>query len=414
MLKFSYLLMNKFKFEKYISKIDRNRKIQPGFWGRNYLLSVVIPSYGEYEDLGAALYSLALNDKILLSKTIIIIVINSPMIQIKKEYSEINSKLLYDLENNNFQKKYELNNLNLAWIDASRCGSELNGKGGVGKARKLGMDYSLLYFDWNLSPLMISLDADTLVEKTYLKAIYDYFKSNSDFVGASISFKHQTADNELDESIIRDYEHYLNDYVAKLKKARSPYAYHTVGSAMAFRAEYYIKAGGMKTHRGGEDFYFMQSLRKLGKIGYIANTSVHPSPRISGRVPFGTGPRLKKTIEGSELMLYNPKVFERLGNTLHEIRKWLSNSNIKYSELKMNLDTKCSNFLDKNNFSTVWNKIIENNLKNIGELSERDKRKLLCALHVWFDAFRTLKFIHFLENEYPDEFPKVEIPKANT
>ncbi|HJO93084.1 MAG TPA: hypothetical protein QF753_06780 [Victivallales bacterium] len=401
--------MSEFKFQKYLSKIDRTREIQSNFSIKNYLLSIVIPVYGEYEDLGQVLYNLTFNDKNLLKKTLITIIINSPAYLPNTKYIEINNRLLSELKNNNFQNKFKLHNLNLCWIDASTAGNELSGKGGVGRARKLGMDYSLFYMNWNLSPLIISLDGDTLVEEKYLESIFRYFESNNHIVGTSISFKHQKADSVLDESAIREYEVYLHDYVYKLKNAKSPYAYYTIGSAMAFRAEYYIKAGGMKTHRGGEDFYFMQSLRKLGKIGHITDTSVHPSSRISGRVPFGTGPRLKKTVGGSELKLYNPKIFDLLGKTLREVRKWLACNDLSYSELELKLDSRCLDFLEENNFSEIWDKIVENNLKKRDKLSKKNKKKLLCAFHVWFDAFKTLKFIHYLENEYPEEFPKINI-----
>ncbi|MCP4177574.1 MAG: hypothetical protein GY756_07390 [bacterium] len=401
--------MNTFKFKKYINKIDRKRKIQSNLQIENYLISVVIPVYGEYEDLGRTLYSLTFNDEFLLSKTIIMIVINSPANIPNYQYIEINSKLLDNLKNNDFQKRFELQNLNLCWIDASTKGNELSGKGGVGKARKMGMDYSLLYLDWSLSPLIISLDGDTLVEENYLKSIYTHFESEKYNIGISISFYHQKAYNKQDESAIKEYEFYLHDYVINLRKAKSPYAYYTIGSAMAFRAEYYIKAGGMKNHRGGEDFYFMQSLRKLGKIGHVINTSVHPSSRISGRVPFGTGPRLKKTIEGNELKLYNTKIFELLEETLCDVRRWIAKGKLEYSVLKEKLNRKSVMFLEDNEFDKIWPSIIDNNLKDNEKLTKKKKKKLLCAFHVWFDAFRTLKFIHFLENEYPDEFPKIKI-----
>jgi hypothetical protein len=42
----------------------------------------------------------------------------------------------------------------------------------------------------------------------------------------------------------------------------------------------------------------------LGPYGNISSTTVYPSPRISDRVPFGTGAAMKKWAEGnSELML---------------------------------------------------------------------------------------------------------------
>ncbi|MEM4247718.1 MAG: hypothetical protein QXH80_00460, partial [Candidatus Nanoarchaeia archaeon] len=101
--------------------------------------------------------------------------------------------------------------------------------------------------------------------------------------------------------------------MAGLTFAGSPYAYHTLGSAMAFRASAYISAGGMPRKNGGEDFYMLQALRKIGRIGLISNTTVYPSSRISDRVPFGTGPRLKQYLDGTKNnYVYNPQIFKDL------------------------------------------------------------------------------------------------------
>jgi hypothetical protein len=59
-------------------------------------------------------------------------------------------------------------NHNLCWIDCSSKGFGLKAKGGVGVARKIGMDSSLPYLNWNNDPIILSLDADTIVDANYL------------------------------------------------------------------------------------------------------------------------------------------------------------------------------------------------------------------------------------------------------
>ena len=60
-------------------------------------------------------------------------------------------------------------------------------------------------------------------------------------------------------------------------------------------------------------------------------------------------------------------------------------------------------------FNVIWANILKNNVKKDGLLSENDRKKLLWAFHVWFDAFKTLKFVHFLEKEYPGIYSKIDI-----
>jgi len=57
-----------------------------------------------------------------------------------------------------------------------------------------------------------------------------------------------------------DFDAAIADWL--LQQAGSPYAYHTIGSAFACRAEAYIAAGGMNRRHAAEDFYFLQQLAK--------------------------------------------------------------------------------------------------------------------------------------------------------
>ena len=68
--------------------------------------------------------------------------------------------------------------LRLGYIDASSKGFEIpEREGGVGMARKIGMDKALRLLNKNFSEkkLIVSLDADTLVQTNYLDAIKNYF-----------------------------------------------------------------------------------------------------------------------------------------------------------------------------------------------------------------------------------------------
>ena len=74
-----------------------------------------------------------------------------------------------------------------------------------------------------------------------------------------------------------------------MKYSNLPYSFHTIGSAFALTASAYARQGGMNRRKAGEDFYFINKLIKGEVFGEINDTTVIPSPRVSNRVPFGTG-----------------------------------------------------------------------------------------------------------------------------
>ncbi len=197
-------------------------------------------------------------------------------------------------------------------VDAASAGLELPIKdGGVGLARKLGHDLLLPRLDFcSTDPVMVSLDVDTLVKSGYAGAIMAHFRSSA-AGGAVIPFEHLQAEGERESRAIERYELFLRCYVAGLAFAGSPYAFHTVGSAMACRASAYLKCGGMNRRRAGEDFYFLQSLAKTSGIEQLKGTTVQPSPRRSTRVPFGTGRAMGMLLDGepNSIRFYRPECY---------------------------------------------------------------------------------------------------------
>ncbi len=394
-----------FKKNKYLNKnsID-NINIFPFRPSSKFKISVVIPVYGEHKSLKETLLSLNKNSHEYLSQTVVIIVINSPEINENIKYAQDNLKLLTELSASTYLPQ---NNLNLFWIDASSTGNKLPGSGGVGMARKLGMDASLFFAEWGKEPIIISLDADTLVMNNYLESIFHFFQKFK-YCAGSINFLHRQDQSDEINNAVKEYEGYLNSYVDGLKFAGSPYAFHTIGSAMTFRASSYIAAGGMKKLKGGEDFYFMQSLKKLGEIGVVDKTTVFPSARISQRATFGTGIRISESLNGKSIKCYNPNVFVTLKTLLDTIDNWIGFS----ESLSTFLNLKDSNpevylFFEKNNLTELWTKIYTNTISSKIELNSSQREKLKTAFHNWFDAFKTLKFIHFLENSYPEKYSKL-------
>jgi hypothetical protein len=93
---------------------------------------------------------------------------------------------------------------------------------------------------------------------------------------------------------------YLRYVVEGLGLARYPGALHTVGSAMAVRVDGYQAQGGMNRRQAGEDFYFLNKFLRIGRIRQAQGGLVRPAPRVSDRVPFGTGAAMGRWLAGDD------------------------------------------------------------------------------------------------------------------
>jgi hypothetical protein len=188
---------------------------------------------------------------------------------------------------------------------------------GVGLARKTAMDEALYRFNQLEQPdgIIVSLDADTLVDRNYFRSVLNHFKEHPRDVGVTIPFQHLTEGlPEKQQKGIRTYEQYLWYYKNALDWAGYPHAMYTIGSAFAVTSEAYMKRGGMTRRKAGEDFYFLQTLTQTGHVGEVKSTMVYPSARVSLRVPFGTGPFMKKWMANPDeaLMTFNFQAFRDL------------------------------------------------------------------------------------------------------
>jgi hypothetical protein len=188
---------------------------------------------------------------------------------------------------------------------------------GVGAARKFGMDTAVHWFNTFNVPkgIIASLDADVQVDPNYLIAVYEYFNSYPKSGAAVIKFAHPISGSEFSNnqySAIVLYELYLRFFKLGLMWCGYPFPIHTIGSCFAVTANSYCKVGGMNRKQGGEDFYFLHKLTATTNIGEITNTCIYPSPRISNRVPFGTGPEVEKILNAGIHLTYQAKLFDLL------------------------------------------------------------------------------------------------------
>lgn len=370
--------MNK-QLKKYLSTRAVSGPWQiEGIQRNDFRAAIIIPALDERQSLPQTLASLARNPAECLNHTLILIVINNRC-AVAADQLQDNQETLVWLRSQPYPQ------LNLAWIDASSSGFEMPSKEGVGLARKIGFDLALAHLDWPGEPLLISLDADTLVDANYLSAIQCHFR-DSDKGGATVPFRHQAGDTPEQEAAIRRYELYLRSYLFGLQQAASPYAYHTIGSAFACRAKAYIGAGGMNRRHAAEDFYFLQQLAKTCGVELLSGTVVQPSPRSSDRVPFGTGKAVQGQVEEGRMLFQFSSVaaFSVLRDWLRLVDDCVDFPADDLLQRAGHISPLLRGFLLELKFAAVWQKL---------QANHADRQRRLTAFHGWFDGLRTRQLL---------------------
>jgi len=270
---------------------------------------------------------------------------------------------------------------------------------GAGLARKKGMDEAVYRFNLsgNAAGIIVSLDADTIVDANYLTEIENHFLVNSGHVGATISFNHQKAGLSVRQDLgIRLYEKYLFFYRYALEYTGYPYSMFTVGSAFAVTAGGYVKRGGMTRRKAGEDFYFLQNLAFIGEIGEITSTCVHPSARESMRVPFGTGASITRWLNETDDLAktFNFQAFIDLKSLFDQKDDLYKMDETAYPDFIGNLPSPVAEFMLEEGFRTDINDL-SRNCSSLEVYRERFFQK--------FNAFKILKYLNFTHDRFYTE-----------
>jgi len=266
---------------------------------------------------------------------------------------------------------------------------------GAGIPRKLGMDEAVRHFAGNSRGIIVSLDADCVVDKNYLIEIYRSFKEKN-LDSATIKFHHPVEhlpENNRLRQATECYERYLHHYRDALEYCGYPYPFFTVGSAMAVTVDTYRRVGGMGRQQAGEDFYFLQKVFPLGKTAYIDTTCVYPAARLSDRVPFGTGLALGKMLreETIEKQTYSMEAFYALKQLFSQIELLYKAPNEKIAALINALPQFLQDFLISDNFTAKLEEI------NSHTASAENFRK---RFFNYFNAFKIIKYLNFVHPKY--------------
>ena len=302
-------------------------------------------------------------------------------------------------------------------VDRFNEGRKLPAKGGVGHARKIGADLavSLIHRKRINSHWVHCTDADVQLPETYFSSSNAVQNPGSGYAVLIYPF-HHCDDKERTENkevilATQLYELSLRYYVAGMKFAHSPYAFHTIGSTMAVSAIHYAKVRGFPRREAGEDFYL---LNKLAKVGSVQQLDLGPDcealeieARRSDRVPFGTGAAVIKITDLTDpvrdFRFYDPAVFELL-------QQWLQSLPAIWESRSKDLATNIENPSLLAGLKQIkTDKALDHAFRQSKDLDQFTRQ-----MHTWFDAFRTLKLIHILRDLHLPTISYAELVGSQT
>jgi len=377
--------------------------------GRRFGHVLTIPAYGEGSELRRALASIPAGPR---GDVLTVLVVNGRA-DSPRAAREANLALLETLAAEHGRGTPLARNASLhdhprgalLLVDRATAGHELPPRQGVGLARKIAADIALgLWRRGDVASAWIHCtDADVVLPGDYFEAAPDddalaprsARSMNAPIAALLYPFRHLDPTPDALE-----YEVSLRYYVAGLRFAGSPYAFHTIGSTFAVHAIAYARVRGFPKRLAAEDFYLLNKLAKVGAIHSLDGAPIQLSARTSQRTPFGTGRALTRARQRGRdpdrLRVYHPDVFSDLGAWLQTLRA--------LAELGAGADP--ADLLEAHtrrwpaaNAQRLRARLDETGAWAAARLGvERCRTPATRAkhLHAGFDAFRTLKLIHAL------------------
>lgn len=291
-------------------------------------------------------------------------------------------------------------NYDLLWLDRASPGVRLPEREGVGTARKLGGDLAArLWASGQIEcPRIASSDADVTLPSDYFASLAGEVAESTRSAAWLWPFNHEPGGDPAIDVATALYEISLRYYVLGLAAAGSCYAYQSIGSTLCVDARDYLSVRGFPKREAGEDFYLLGKLAKVGPLRRVQATPVGIRARASDRVPFGTGRRAREIAEqtraGREFTLYSPQIFGALGAVLHGLDEFAQSTRL--AALDQALTARVPELAEparrvlqaQGLFSALTSAATQ--AKTGSALRRR--------IHTWFDAFRTLQFVHGLRD----------------
>ena len=385
--------------QRYLQRHIETNLPRHSFAQPHWLYVVVIPAYRESPALLQTLRQMPEGS----GRTLIILVLNRPDTD---SNTQANAALRDALQSQSLQRTQRcslsvqcLNNHTDLYVhDSELLQGATPASLGVGLARKIGCDLALQWMvgggisgQW-----LYCTDADASVPQDYF---YQLDGAPSHAVAAVFRFQHRPAGEEACDSATALYELRLHHYVLGLKYAGSPYAHHSLGSCIAIRADAYAQVRGFPKRAGAEDFYILNKLAKIAPIHNLSGDSIQLLSRQSTRVPFGTGPAVAAIVAAGRpedvRIFEHPRCFEALKALLASLPDLTKSPCADFCSMlvRQGLD---DNEAEK---STIALQAlgIQRGLEHCHRQS-RSSEQFKRQFHQWFDALRTLKFLHLMRD----------------
>ena len=141
-------------------------------------------------------------------------------------------------------------------------------------------------------------------------------------------------------------------------------------------------------------------MAQRGKFSQCNTTCVIPSPRPSDRVPFGTGPVVRRLSAGEDpLTTYDPRPFALLEELFNVLNQPEQDSDTCSDRLTASWPEPLQSFLESQDFKGALEEI----LSNSASASAFRKR-----FWRWFSMFRIMKFLHFARERGYEDIPVEE------
>ena len=311
-----------------------------------------------------------------------------------------------------FEQGYSLSQLNNACsvlcVDLEILEGPTPTKEGVGRARRIGCDLALqlqrtgaINTDW-----IYSGDADAIWPADLFNTPWP---DEASAVAVPFSHRFYKADKHQSPSELaiaratQLYELKIHHYALHLQAINSPYGFHTLGSSCLFRATAYAAVRGVPLRSAAEDFYLLNKLAKVGPVHGAQGNGVTITPRLSTRVPFGTGPAVEKLLAAEDVwhepLFYDARCFDVMGRLSVLFDAWAETPEANtfdqlVAEFSSGVATDLHALLNQWGYQ-----------KALAHIHQAGAGALQRKSHTitWLDGFKTLKIIHLLrDHHYPN------------
>ncbi|MFK7733535.1 MAG: hypothetical protein AB8B48_18085 [Pseudomonadales bacterium] len=332
------------------------------------------------------------------NEVLLILVLNQPEdIDVCENNQDLHDKLVSQFSkiwhsSNEQLALYKKNDNSVLLVDRFSDHHQISRKLGVGLARKVGADIALSLIQQGhvRNQWIHNIDADIALPSTYSTLVDT---ESTDTAALILPFEHFANERAALNQAQVLYDRHMNYYVAALRWAGSPYAYHSLGSTIIINAQQYAQVRGFPKRSAGEDFHLLNKLRKVGDIKSLPAPVIRIQTRLSHRTPFGTGAAISDISQldnpESDYLFYHPQIFIEL-MVLLALFPTLRNE--QQTTLR-SIPSDTQQILETFNFSKAVRHAISHSDSEQGFLKH---------MHTWFDALKTLQFVHALrDRKYP-------------